>query len=109
MELTVDKNREIYRLRELFPHEVEVRVRRSHDGGFVAEILTFKGLLTDAETFSELIEMINDAVITYFEIPKEYVSYMPNYVPPLAIAQEFGAFPTFDGERNVRLPLAMNL
>jgi predicted RNase H-like HicB family nuclease len=103
-----DEN-EIYRLRKLFPHSIAVRVRRSEDGGFFAEILTFKRVITEADTFSELIEMVNDAVMTYLEIPKEYISYMPSYIPPLEVAQEFGIFPTFEKEKEINLPLAVGV
>jgi predicted RNase H-like HicB family nuclease len=58
--------REIYRLRALFPKEIEVAVNRSEDGGFVATIPAFPGIITEADTFSELIEMVNDAMLTYF-------------------------------------------
>lgn len=98
---------EIYRLRSLFPAEVEVRVRRSADGGFLAEILTFPGVITEADTFSELIEMVNDAVLTYFEIPEKLAPFVPNYLPPLEVAQEFGVFPIVEGEKNFKLQLAV--
>ncbi|MCR4328681.1 MAG: type II toxin-antitoxin system HicB family antitoxin [Patescibacteria group bacterium] len=70
---------EINRLRGLFPKSIRVRVERSADGGFCAEVKTFPGCVTEANTFSELIEMVNDAVRTYFEVPERLVSYMPIY------------------------------
>ncbi|MBI2055412.1 MAG: type II toxin-antitoxin system HicB family antitoxin [Candidatus Sungbacteria bacterium] len=104
--LTAKDKKEIYRLRALFPHKIGVRVRRSGDGGFFAEAVTFPGVFTEADTFSELIEMVNDAVMTYFEVPQKYVSFMPNYIPPLRVAQEFGAFPVIEEEKNLWLKLA---
>lgn len=104
--LTTNDKKEIYRLRALFPGNVGVRVRRSKDGGFFAEVTTFPGVLTEADTFSELIGMVNDAVMTYFEVPRRYVSFMPSYIPPLRAAQAFDAFPIFGKEKNVRLELA---
>lgn len=95
-------------MRALFPREIDAKIQRSEDGGFVAEILTFGGhLYTEAETFSELIEMVNDATLTYFEIPRRYAPFMPNYIPPLKTAQEFGIFPVFKKAKEVRLPLAV--
>lgn len=104
--LTAKDKKEIYRLRALFPSEIGARVRRSEDGGFFAEVRTFPGVFTEADTFSELIGMANDAVMTYFEVPKKYASFMPNYIPPLRMAQEFGAFPVLPKEKNLRLELA---
>ena len=104
--LTTKDKKEIYRLRALFPDKVGVRVRRSKDGGFSAEVTAFPGVFTEADTFSELMGMINDAVMTYFEVPAKYVSFMPNYIPPLKTAQEFCAFPVLEKEKNLRLELA---
>ncbi len=75
--------KEVYNLQSLFPKEVTVSVRRSEDGGFAAEILSYPRTFTEADTFSELIEMINDALYTYFDVPKKFVSFMPTYLPPL--------------------------
>ena len=89
-------------LRKKFPAEVSVRVRRSEDGGFCAEILTYH-CFTEGDTFSELMEMVNDAVMTYFEVPQKYISFMPNYLPPLKVAQKFGMFPIIETENNLIL------
>ena len=107
MRLSPEDTKEIYRLRSLFPAEIAVKVRRSDDGGFYAEILTFPGVITEAETFSELIGMVNDAVMTYFEIPERYVPFAANYIPSLELAQEFGIFPVIEGEKNLKLRLAV--
>ncbi|MDO8561138.1 MAG: type II toxin-antitoxin system HicB family antitoxin [bacterium] len=109
VKLTQKNEQEIERLRGLFLSEIEVVVQRSEDGGFFAKILTLEGLFTEAETFSELIEMVNDAVMTYFEVPRQYVSYMPSYVPSLKVAQEFGVFPAFPQKKEITLPLAVNM
>jgi predicted RNase H-like HicB family nuclease len=77
----------------LFPHVIRVRVERSKDGGFCAKIITFPGCFTEANTFSELIEMVNDAIKTYFEIPDKYIPFMPNYVPPIRVARKLDIFP----------------
>ncbi len=50
--------------------------------------------------------MVNDAVLTYFEVPNQYVSFVPNYIPPLNVAQEFGVFPVIETEKNLKLQLA---
>lgn len=96
---------EINKLRGHFPKHITVRVERSQDGGFYAEVKSFPGCVTEADTFSELIEMVNDAVKTYFEIPEQYLPYMPTYIPPLKEAQRLDVFPIREKEMELRLEL----
>lgn len=96
---------EIKRLRGLFPKSITVSIERSADGGFYAEVKTFPGCVTEADTFSELIEMVNDAVKTYFEIPKRYLPYMPTYLPLLREAQRLDVFPVREQGTELRLEL----
>ncbi|MDP3729745.1 MAG: hypothetical protein Q8R26_03315, partial [bacterium] len=86
--MTKQDIKEIKKLRNLFPNKVEVSVNRTGDGIFTAKIHTFNGLFTEGSNFSELMEMVNDAIKTYFEIPEQFVPYMPNYIPPLEVAQQ---------------------
>lgn len=90
---TINKQ-EIQLFRSLFPPKIDVIVNFSEDGGFYAKILTFPGCVTQAETFAELIEMVNDAVTTILEIPQEYLPYMPTYLPPLSLVQGLNVFPS---------------
>lgn len=105
--LTKEKIKEVKRLRGLFPKEIKVGVERSEDGGFVAEIKTFPGCFTEAETFSELIEMANDAVITFFDVPETYASFMPSYIPPLKAAQLLNEFPVAKKSEGFSLKLKL--
>ncbi|OGZ00982.1 MAG: hypothetical protein A3B13_02670 [Candidatus Liptonbacteria bacterium RIFCSPLOWO2_01_FULL_45_15] len=98
--------KEINRFRALFPSEVRVNVARSENGDFVARINTFKGLFTEGSNFSELIEMVNDAVKTYYEVPEKFIPYMPNYVPPLEAAQLLDVFPINNVKKNIVLPIS---
>jgi len=98
----------ITKYRSLFPRSVAVRVGRSRDGGFCAEVKTFPGCFTQADSFSELIEMVNDAARTYFEIPQKFLPYMPTYLPPLKVAQAFDAFPVSKKETEIKLELPIN-
>ncbi len=91
--LTLKEKQQINKFRGLFPDKIVVRVHRSECGKFCAEIITFPGCFTEADTFSGLIEMVNDAVKTYFEIPGKYHSFMPEYLAPVEMAQAFNAFP----------------
>ncbi len=83
----------INKYRKLLPKSIEVFVKPCEEGGFYAEIKTFPGCHTQAETFSELIEMVNDAVITFLEIPRKYIPFMKTYMPPVSLAQCFNLFP----------------
>ena len=58
-------------LRSKFPAQISAKVSRSEDGGFVAEILSFPGCVTQGETLSELVEMVNDCVKTYLDVPQK--------------------------------------
>lgn len=80
--------------RKLFPHTIKVKVSLSNEGGFYVEVLTFPGCFTEAETFSELIEMVNDAVATTLEVPRKYLHHMPTYMPPVTLAQRLNIFPS---------------
>ena len=91
--LTLKDKKEISQLRALFPKKIEVSVARAEEGGFVAEILTYPGCYTEGETFSELLFMINDCLYTYFDIPEKYVSYMPEYLAPMSLAERLGVAP----------------
>lgn len=89
LQFTQKEIQKIQHLRNIFPRQIGVRVLRSQDGGFVAEVVDFPGCITEADTFSELIEMVNDAVRAVLEIPKKYASFMPEYLASLKMAQRF--------------------
>ena len=101
--ITKENIKKINELRDLFPGEINVEVHRSECGEFCAEVTTFPGCFTEADTFSGLIEMVNDAVRTYFEIPKKYLSFMPDYLAPIEAAQYFNMFPVKEGTKNLNL------
>lgn len=106
--LTQKDKQQIKGLRALFPHEIIVKILRSEDGGFSAEVLAFPGVITEADTFAELIEMVNDVVYTRFDVPEEYKAFMPTYLPTIETAQKFNAFPDFKREDRLKLQLPIN-
>jgi predicted RNase H-like HicB family nuclease len=93
-------------LRKLFPSKLNVSICRIEDGTFLAEIKSLYGIRTEGNNFSELIEMVNDAVKTYFEVPRKLLPYMPNYVPSIRAAQKLDVFPVRSVKENLTLPLA---
>lgn len=92
--LNASDRKVIAALRRRFPKTVDVIVHRAEEGGFWAEVLSFPGCVTQAETLAELIEMVNDSVVTVLEAPRKYLSFMPTYLPPLSLAQQIGLFPS---------------
>lgn len=76
-------------LRWKFPDELDVKVSKSEDGGFIAKIKNLPGCITQAETGQELYEMVNDAVYTYLDIPEEYIPYVPSFTPPERVRKEY--------------------
>jgi predicted RNase H-like HicB family nuclease len=89
VKLTKKEKEKIMKLRAQFPQRINVSIRHGEDWGFVARINNYPGCLTEGNTFSELIEMINDCVYTYFEIPLKYLAFMPTYLPKISVASEF--------------------
>lgn len=100
-----EKESEIIKFRRLFPGSIKVHVTRSENGVFCAEVVSYPGVITQGNTFSELIEMVNDAMLTYFEVPEEFASFMPNYMPPLNLARELGVFPVKQISKDVEMKL----
>ena len=75
--------------RSRVPDALDVRINKSEDGGYWVEILNVPGCITQAENGRELFKMVNDAVCTYFDIPKRYIPYMPTFLPPEKERKEF--------------------
>jgi predicted RNase H-like HicB family nuclease len=91
--LSQKEKEKIISLIKLFPKKISVTVNRSEDGGFWATINDFQGCVTQGDTLSELIVMVNDCLYCYLDIPLKYTSYMPSYLPSIGLAQEFNIFP----------------
>ena len=72
---------DLLRYQAQFPNVIEVQIEESKDGGYWVKILNLEGCFTQAETVEELFEMVNDAVYTYFDVPEEYILYLPRYFP----------------------------
>jgi len=56
--------------------EISVVVEKYQDG-FLADIKTFENCFTEASTFSELVEIVNDAVRTHLEVSEIYKQKTP--------------------------------
>ncbi len=105
MDAETKKNiKEINRLKGLLPNELVIDIRPSKDDGLVFEIKTFPGCFTQGENLFNLMEMINEAVYTYMDIPQKYTSHMPRYNPSAKMAHDFSDFP-LSSKKNIRLKL----
>src|SRR3989344_9463681 len=52
------------------PRTLNLQIRFTQDGWFVATVPELPGLITQARSQEELLDMFNDAVLTYFDVPK---------------------------------------
>ena len=71
------------------PDSLEVEIKESKGGGFYAVVKNLPGCITQADSGQELYEMVNDAVYTYFQIPREYAPYVRSYIPSEEIRKKF--------------------
>jgi len=97
----------ILALRKKFPGRISVLVRKTQNG-YMAEIIgpeICRGGFTQASSFSELIAQVNDCVQTILEIPEQYSSSMPQYMPPLSLAQELNEFPRLEFKGSVQFSI----
>ena len=53
------------------PEKLNIHVKLVKDGYFVLTCKELPGLITEAKNGKELIHMFNDAVLTYFDVPKK--------------------------------------
>lgn len=99
----------ILQLRKKFPKKIDVLVGKDKNC-YIAEILgpkSFFGAFTQASNFSELIAMINDCVQTILEIPEKYASEMPQYMPPMSLAQDLNEFPKSTFKESVQFSIGL--
>ena len=73
------KDLEFYK--KLLPDMLNVEIHRTDDGGFWAKVKQLPHCYTQAETSSELIMMLNDAIYAYLNIPKKYHGKVGSYIP----------------------------
>ena len=102
--MTIKEIKEVHKLLALFPREISVTIEKYEDG-FLANIKTFEDCFTEASSFSELIEMVNDAVRTHLEIPEKYLSLMPTYRPLISAATKLGVYPASDRKSELKLEI----
>lgn len=52
------------------PEKLDVKIEITPDGYFVLSSETLPGFITEANNGKELMRMVNDAILTYYDVPK---------------------------------------
>ena len=81
MQKDTHKTKSMASYKKLLPLKLTVQINKSDDGGLWAKINELPNCYTQADDFPELIEMINDAVYLYFDIPAGHKSKLGYYIP----------------------------
>ncbi len=62
------------------PSELKLNIRLTKEGYFVLTSPELPGLVTQAHDTKELLDMFNDAVLTYFDVPKSEANKIFNSI-----------------------------
>ena len=54
------------------PQRISVRILKTAEGNYIAELPEYDGVFTQASSLEELNYNINDLVMTYFDVPRKY-------------------------------------
>ncbi len=53
------------------PESINFTIRLTPDGWFVVKVPELPGLITEANNHQGLLEMMNDALLTYYDVPRK--------------------------------------
>jgi predicted RNase H-like HicB family nuclease len=53
------------------PDKINYKLRLTEDGWFVVTSPDYPGLITQGRNGPEILDMVNDAVLTYFNVPRK--------------------------------------
>ena len=71
------------------PSEIKVFIQKS-DLGYFAKVTNIEGnLVTQAKGGMELVEMVNEAVYDFLDIPVQYRAELGFFMPPEDVREEF--------------------
>ena len=59
------------RIKHNIPEAIKLSIEITHDGWFLVRSPELPGLITQARDAKELLEMVNDAILTYFDVPEK--------------------------------------
>lgn len=77
--------REYWKYIMFLPHTISVDIYRAEEGGFWARVKSLPGCNTQGEDFIDLVDMINDAIFTYFDVPQKMRMALGHYIPELSV------------------------
>lgn len=63
------------------PHKLSVEIHKAEEGGFWAKVRELPGCNTQGDNFTDLVDMINDAIFTYFDVPQKIRGFLGYYIP----------------------------
>lgn len=80
---------ELFAVSWKIPSRLDIEIKES-DGEYVAKIVSFKNdnVVTQAKTGQELVEMVNDALYSYLDIPSAYKERIGFFMPPESVREE---------------------
>lgn len=80
---------EMFALSWRIPAKLEIEIKET-DGMYFAKITSFTedNVVTQASTGQELVEMVNDALYSYLNIPGEYKESIGFFMPPEEVRKE---------------------
>lgn len=74
------------------PDTLDVEIKKDDNGTYFARIKNYKddNVVTQAETGKELVEMVNELLYDYLEIPIPYRIHLGYFLPPEEDRDNFG-------------------
>ena len=76
----MNKKKDLQFYKKLMPDQLTMEIHKTEDG-FWAKVKELPHCYTQANDFSGLIEMVNDAIYTYLEIPNKFRKEVGFYLP----------------------------
>lgn len=58
------------------PQTITVKITKTVEGNFIAELTEYQEIFTQADNLEQLDSNVNDLIMTYFDVPKEYHNYI---------------------------------
>lgn len=73
------------------PDSIKVLIKKT-DNGYFAKVVSLDGnVVTQAGTGIKLVEMVNDAIYDYLEIPVQYRDKLGYFMPPEELREQLAA------------------
>lgn len=64
------ENPQVIKAKYNIPSEIKLSIEITSDGWFLVTSPELPGFVTQARNAKELLEMVNDGILTYFDVPK---------------------------------------